>query len=161
MSGWPLVWKTCWQSWRCCRGIERNVGIGEKLWRNFVGGNGFLLTWSSVAVSVFGRLLWALHRPIVKDFFCLFFIASILRWNLQRSYSTNDKKNIPDIGIMPLGNCWGKFYNARRAVALHNRWSSCTRTLSELNTQGEVTSQSLWSRYDRHFVGVAWHSVWS
>ena len=22
------------------------------------------------------------------------------------------------------------------------------------NTQGEVTSQSLWSRYDRHFVGV-------
>jgi len=29
------------------------------------------------------------------------------------------------------------------------------------NTQGEVTSQYLWSRYDRHFVGKTWHNVWS
>ena len=26
---------------------------------------------------------------------------------------------------------------------------------------GEVTSQNLWSRYDRHFVGITWHNVWS
>ena len=26
-------------------------------------------------------------------------------------------------------------------------------------TQGEVTSQNLWSRYDRHFVGITWHNV--
>jgi len=29
------------------------------------------------------------------------------------------------------------------------------------NTRGEVTSQNLWPRYDRHFVGVTWHNVWS
>jgi len=31
----------------------------------------------------------------------------------------------------------------------------------EANTQGEVTSQNLWSRYDRHVVGITWHGVWS
>jgi len=25
-------------------------------------------------------------------------------------------------------------------------------------TEGKVTSQSLWSRYDRHFMGMTWHS---
>ena len=28
-------------------------------------------------------------------------------------------------------------------------------------TQGEMTSQNLWSLYDRHFVGITWHNVWS
>ena len=28
-------------------------------------------------------------------------------------------------------------------------------------TQGEVTSQYLWPRYERHFVGITWHNVWS
>ena len=28
-------------------------------------------------------------------------------------------------------------------------------------TQGEMTSQNLWSRYVRHFVGITWHNVWS
>jgi len=28
-------------------------------------------------------------------------------------------------------------------------------------TQGEVTSQSLWSRYDRHFVGITRHNALS
>jgi len=26
-------------------------------------------------------------------------------------------------------------------------------------TRGEVMSQSLWSRYVRHFVGITWHDV--
>jgi len=26
---------------------------------------------------------------------------------------------------------------------------------------GEMTSQNLWSRYDRHFVGIIWHNVWT
>jgi len=30
-----------------------------------------------------------------------------------------------------------------------------------LCTQGEVTSQNLWSRNDSHVVGVTWHDVWS
>jgi len=25
----------------------------------------------------------------------------------------------------------------------------------------ELTSQNLWSRYVRHFVGITWHNVWS
>ena len=28
-------------------------------------------------------------------------------------------------------------------------------------TQGEVTSQNLWPRYDRHFVGIIRRNVWS
>ena len=28
-------------------------------------------------------------------------------------------------------------------------------------TQGELTSQNLWSRYDRHFVGITRHNMWS
>jgi len=28
-------------------------------------------------------------------------------------------------------------------------------------TQGEMTSQNLWPRHDRHFVGITWHNVWS
>jgi len=30
-----------------------------------------------------------------------------------------------------------------------------------LGTKDEVTSENLWSRYDRHFVGITWHNVWS
>ena len=29
------------------------------------------------------------------------------------------------------------------------------------NTQGEVTSQSLWSQYDSHFVGITRHNAFS
>jgi len=36
-----------------------------------------------------------------------------------------------------------------------------TATKQVYITQGEVTSQNLWSRYDRHVVGIAWHDVWS
>ena len=32
---------------------------------------------------------------------------------------------------------------------------------SAYNTQGDVTSQNLWPRYDCHFVGITWHTVWS
>jgi len=28
-------------------------------------------------------------------------------------------------------------------------------------TYGAVTSQNLWPRYDRRFVGITWHNVWS
>jgi len=34
-----------------------------------------------------------------------------------------------------------------------------TRFCNPSNTQGEVTSQSLWSRYDRHFVGITRHNA--
>ena len=27
-------------------------------------------------------------------------------------------------------------------------------------TEGDVTSQNLWSRHDRHVVGITWHDVW-
>ena len=29
------------------------------------------------------------------------------------------------------------------------------------NTQGQMTSQNVWSRHSRHFVGITWHNVWS
>jgi len=30
-----------------------------------------------------------------------------------------------------------------------------------VHTDDEMTSQNLWSRYDRHCVGITWHNVWS
>ena len=37
----------------------------------------------------------------------------------------------------------------------------CATQYVHVYTQGEVTSQNLWSRYDRHCVGLTWHNVWS
>ena len=33
--------------------------------------------------------------------------------------------------------------------------------MEKVNTSGEVTSQSLWSRYDRHFLGITRHNALS
>jgi len=38
-------------------------------------------------------------------------------------------------------------------------WSIAMSVSVCVYTYGESTSQNLWSRYDRHFVGIAWHSV--
>ena len=50
-----------------------------------------------------------------------------------------------------------------RAVIL--KASRCGKTTREEedygHTQGEVTSQNLWSRHDRHVVGITWRDVWS
>ena len=32
--------------------------------------------------------------------------------------------------------------------------------LSGIYTLGEMTSENLWSRYARHFVGITWRNVW-
>jgi len=34
-----------------------------------------------------------------------------------------------------------------------------SRSSDHKYTQGEMTSQSLWSRYDRHFVGITRHNA--
>ena len=39
-----------------------------------------------------------------------------------------------------------------------NWFTSCKHSV---NTQGEVTSQNLWPRYNCHFVGITWQNVWS
>ena len=47
------------------------------------------------------------------------------------------------------------------------QWKYCGRSEHHINahievglyTWGEVTSQNLWPRYDRHFVGITWHNV--
>jgi len=42
------------------------------------------------------------------------------------------------------------------------QWTSQSSRLPDApNTQGEVTSQNLWSRCDRNVVGITWHDVWS
>ena len=43
----------------------------------------------------------------------------------------------------------------------NNRPHLMLRTAARSNTQGEMTSRNLWARYDRHFVGITWHNVWS
>jgi len=37
----------------------------------------------------------------------------------------------------------------------------CAAVITLTYTQGEMTSRYLWSRYDRHFVGITWDNVWS
>jgi len=50
--------------------------------------------------------------------------------------------------------------NGFESIRITNRIDS-NRELECSNVEGEVTSQNLWSRYDRHVVGIAWHDVWS
>jgi len=56
---------------------------------------------------------------------------------------------------------------SRRMKELHLRlrWSASAgddRVPDEVGkTHGEMTSRSLWSRYDRHFVGIVWHNALS
>jgi len=44
-------------------------------------------------------------------------------------------------------------------VSLHLWWSPVA-TLTAV-VYGEMTSQKLWSRYVRHFVGITWRNMWS
>ena len=48
-----------------------------------------------------------------------------------------------------------------RTVVSGNLVVRCVYEFVDLYTKGEMTSQNLWPRYDRHFVGVTWHNVWS
>jgi len=49
--------------------------------------------------------------------------------------------------------CQLTFYDAEKEV--HHCWAlAAMRGLQATYTLGELTSQSLWSRYDRHFVGI-------
>ena len=51
----------------------------------------------------------------------------------------------------------------RHATDLINRLCRKCKSGNEMQlyAQGEVTSQNLWPRYDRHFVGITWHNAWS
>ena len=55
-------------------------------------------------------------------------------------------------------------------MTCQTRWSESRAARSTYNVValrcistawGEVTSQNLWSRYDRHFVGITRHNVWN
>ena len=58
-------------------------------------------------------------------------------------------------------------YAVRPSVRLSRRSTAAAATgafaaerpASKLYTQGEVTSQNLWSQYDRHFVGITRHNA--
>ena len=41
------------------------------------------------------------------------------------------------------------------------RPTNSVKALKSCNTYGEITSRNLRPRYDRHFVGMTWHNVWS
>jgi len=58
----------------------------------------------------------------------------------------------PWLGVLPTTMQW--FVDD--VISVYKRPSQ-----GDANTQGEVTSQSLWSRYDRHFVGVTRHNALS
>jgi len=61
-----------------------------------------------------------------------------------------------------MGGSVDDFWRACKA-AVQNRILTCiTVGLLRANyTQDEMTSQNLWSRYVRHFVGVTWHNALS
>jgi len=56
--------------------------------------------------------------------------------------------------------CWWDL-QAGRQTDRQTRLSQYSATLSKRNTQGEVTSRNLWSRYDRHFVAITRYNLWS
>ena len=47
----------------------------------------------------------------------------------------------------------------RRTTRKHNAFGPIYWISGCINILGEVTSQSLWSRYDRHFVGITWYNA--
>jgi len=54
------------------------------------------------------------------------------------------------------------FFTGRMPFLPPNQQHQSTEgTQSGLYILGEMTSQNLWSRYLRYFVGITWHSVWS
>ena len=57
---------------------------------------------------------------------------------------------------------WARCCGCRvKRTSRSTRASSRPASSSWVYTYGEVTSQNLWPRYDRHFVAVTWHNVWS
>jgi len=62
----------------------------------------------------------------------------------------NPRRNSDRMHQIPSVFCMGQL-GSREGLSL----------VISLNTQGEVTSQSLWSRYDRHFVGITRHNALS
>jgi len=50
-------------------------------------------------------------------------------------------------------------YNKTAAKINWHRYGTKLRHCDAMYTWGEVTSQNLWPRYGRHFVGITWHNV--
>jgi len=46
-------------------------------------------------------------------------------------------------------------------LILDRNWRISAHTLRKVLATIELASQNLWSRYDRYFVSITWHNVWS
>ena len=62
-------------------------------------------------------------------------------------------------GTCSASNCSGRSRVGRRTMLLRY-FHFLPRDVSAVYIEW-MTSQDLWSRYDRHFVGITWHNVWS
>ena len=60
---------------------------------------------------------------------------------------------------MTNGSCTRCKYNVAGACTMNDRFYK--RGVPVRNTSGQMTSQNLWPRNDRHFVGITWHNVWN
>jgi len=58
------------------------------------------------------------------------------------------------------GSCCFQHSNTQ-THSIHRHMDETRNIVMRRNTQGEVTSQSLWSRYDRHFVGITRYNALS
>ena len=99
--------------------------------------------------------MWAARRPL--DFCAHVFIIVVTPWaTAWRSRS--------------LQHCAIDLLQIARSIAVNftttQKCNIAQRVyrqvvVDDLYIQGEVTSQSLWSRYDRHFVGITRHNTFS
>ena len=64
-----------------------------------------------------------------------------------------------DVAIIICNPWCGFFSNSRKPKII--KIGIFLTGLFARNTYDEVTSPKLWLRYDRHFVGITWHNVWS
>jgi len=76
-----------------------------------------------------------------------------------------DSVRIPTCFSVSMECVWGLKSNPHGSpgvyVCMQHDANEAARRAGPSDTQGEVTSQSLWSRYDRHFVGITRHNALS
>ena len=66
------------------------------------------------------------------------------------------------LSLSPGNSLISSWYDHSMLASLPWRYLTVRSVLySFVNTQGEATSQNLWSLYDRHVVGITWHDAWS
>jgi len=70
----------------------------------------------------------------------------------------------PPRHLLIIVNCsvnWFAYVQRSTCTSCHIQSHANPNPVDRKRIQRVVTSQNLWPRHDRHFVGISWHNVWS